>query len=165
MSPCADHVAHQVLVEEISVACGGADHHIRLEQFLDEGVEASSGSVDLSGECFGPLDASVQDDEACARLCEGLGRTFTHLARSDEKRASPLELAKDFLSELTRDRAHTDRPFGDGGLGTDAFGRSKTRGKEAREEGPDGFDLGRRVEGFLELTEDLRLSDDERVEA
>ena len=92
-------------------------------------------------------------------------RQLAHFSGADHGDVQPLDVAEDLLGEGDRGEADRHGARGQAGLGADALADGERRVKEAVEDRPDHLHLGRDGVGFLHLAEDLRLADDERVEA
>ena len=92
-------------------------------------------------------------------------RQLRHLAGAEDQDVQPRQLAEDLLGELDRGVAHRDRPFAEPGLRAHAFADGERGVKQPVRHRAGALHVARgRVRG-LDLAEDLRLADDERVEA
>jgi hypothetical protein len=93
------------------------------------------------------------------------GRQLAHLAGADDEDRAPFERAEDFARQLDGGVADRHRAFGKCGLGSHAFSGGERRVEQLVEQGTCASQLRRDAEGFLDLSENLRLAHDQRIEA
>ena len=93
------------------------------------------------------------------------GRQLAHFAGADDEDGPPLEVAEDLARERDRRKADRDGARGEPGLRADALAGGERRVKQPVEHGADRLRAGGEGVGFFHLAEDLRLADDQRIEA
>ncbi len=103
--------------------------------------------------CAGALGAQLPHGELAGR------------AGADDEHRTARERAEHLAGEVDGHRADRDRAFADGRLGAHAFAHLDRLAEEPVEDGTGAAVATGRLIGVLELGEDLRLADDERVEA
>ena len=92
-------------------------------------------------------------------------RELAHFARADHDDVASLEVAEDLAREGDRGEAHGHRARAEARLGPHALAHGEGRVEQPVQDGPGRLRFGRDRVRVLHLAEDLRLADDERVEA
>ena len=92
-------------------------------------------------------------------------RELRHLARAEDEDAQPRQVAEDLPGELDGGVADRDGALGEAGFVAHALADRERGVEEPMGHGAREAEVARRGVGRLDLTEDLRLSDDERIEA
>ena len=92
-------------------------------------------------------------------------RQLAHFAGADDEDRPALEVAEDLARERDCREADRDGARGQSGFRADALARGERRMEQAVEDRADRLRAGGERVGFLHLAEDLRLADDERIEA
>ncbi len=90
---------------------------------------------------------------------------FDGLARADQQRGVGLEIAEDLFGQAHRREGHRDRAAADGGVGAHLFGDVEGVLEQPAQRPPDGTRAAGGAEGVLDLAEDLRLAEDQRIQA
>ena len=92
-------------------------------------------------------------------------RELGHLAGAEDEDAQAGEVPEDLLGELDGGVADRDRAFGEPGFVAHALADRERGVEQPMRDGAGEVEVARRGVGRLHLAEDLRLADDERVEA
>ena len=92
-------------------------------------------------------------------------RELGHLAGAEDEHAQAGEVAEDLLGELDGGVAHRHGAFGEPGFAADALADRERGVEQPMRDGAGEVEVARRRVRRLHLAEDLRLADDERVEA
>ena len=157
---------HRVGGNHVAGTRGRADHDVGLVEVRGERIQCDRGGLEPAGDALGAVKAAVRDDHAAEALrMQVAGRQLDHVAGADEqgrvlanpvkiRRASctPAEatetaLAPIAVSERTR------------------LATAKVVWNSRFSNGPDCAALLRGPVGILELAEDLRFAENQRVEA
>ena len=130
-----------------------------------ERVEADHRRGQALGDALGAARAAVGDDQAADALGVQVTRAeLDHLARADQQRRVAVEAREHAPREPDAGRGDRNGGCPDRGLGANAL-RDRKRGLEqAVELAARGARLPGGAVGVLELPEDLRLAEDQRVE-
>ena len=94
-----------------------------------------------------------------------LRRELAHLAGAEHDDAAALQVAENLAREADGGVADRDRARAEIGFRPYSLADGEAGVEEAVEQRPGGFSLSRRAVRLLHLSENLRLADDERVEA
>ena len=122
-------------------------------------------AADLVGELLRVRQRAARDHDAGDALrLEVQRRQLAHLAGADDEHAPPGELSEDLSREVDGGEADRHRAFGERCLRSHALAHAECPVKQAIEQRPRALDCRRGRERVLDLTENLRLADDERVE-
>ena len=117
------------------------------------------------GDPLGAARAAVRDDHAADLLrVQVARRELDHLAGADQERRVPLEAREHAPRELDAGGGDRDRARADRGFRAHALGDGEGGLEQAIEQRAGRARLLRRAVGVLELAEDLRLAEDQRVE-
>ena len=104
------------------------------------------------------------DDFSHAVAPQMLRRERAGLTRADDEHATSVEAAENLSRKRDGGEADRHRAFTERRLATHALTDAERPVKRLVQQGPRAMPLGRRLERFLHLAEDLRLADDQRVE-
>ena len=88
-----------------------------------------------------------------------------HLAGAEDEDVQRREVAEDLARQLDRRIADRDRPLAEAGFGADPLADGERGVEEAMGHGAGKVQVARQRVGALHLAENLRLADDQRVEA
>ena len=105
------------------------------------------------------------DDVADALRAQVLRGQRADLAGADDQHAAPVEAAEDLPRQRDRGEADRHRAFAERGFGAHALADAERPVEQLAEQRPGAAALGGRLERVLHLAEDLRLADDQRIEA
>ena len=109
---------------------------------------------------------AIRDQHARnARVHEVLHRKLRHLSSADQQDDAIFQGSEDLSPELDGDEAHRHRVESNRRLGANAFRRRESRLHECREVPTDRPGVEADAISFAHLTEDLRLTDNHRIEA
>src|SRR5690606_9631067 len=156
----ADHVEG----DDEGLGGGAGDDDVGFDEAGGEVGKRAWRAAHLLGQELRALEAAVDDDELGAEADEELGGSFGHLARAEEDDRAAYELAENLLGQVDGDARDRDLSLADGGLGAHALGDVEGPAQDALQEGAEGAGLLRELEGVLDLAENLRLADDQRIE-
>ena len=165
VAACADDALHELWSQDELGAGSRGDDHICVGQLGGELLVWDSAAVTGFCERLSAFFTSVDDVELGSGLPKGARRGFTHFSGAEEKRATAFEVAEDLLGELTSNGADADGAFGDPGFVPHTLGCRERLRETTSEERAHRAGIVRSVEGFFDLPEDLRLTDDERIQA
>ena len=133
---------------------------------LAQVAPGDGAAAHFSGQRFGVGRGAAGDrDLADALRPQVLRRQRADLAGADHQHAAAVEAAENLARQRHRGKAHRDRPFAERGLRAHALADAERRVKEAGEHRADALARGRHLERVLDLAEDLRFADHQRVEA
>ena len=99
----------------------------------------------------------------CARRCCAV--SVLDLSGAHHQHASALQPAEDLARQRHRGVAHRHGAFAERGLAAHALADAERPVKQPAQHRPGALALGRHLERVLHLAQDLRLADDQRVEA
>ena len=123
-------------------------------------------AADFGGERLGVGRGAARDDDfGDALAAQVLRRQRADLAGAEDQHAASLEPAEDLPRERDGREAHRDRALADRRFGAHALADAERPVKQLAEERPGAAPLGGGLKRLLDLSEDLRLADDERIEA
>ena len=109
--------------------------------------------------------AAGDDDLADALRAQVLRGQRADLAGADDQHAPALESPEDLPRQRHRREADRHRAFAERRLGADALADAERPVKQLAQHRPGAAPAGGGLERVLHLSEDLRLADDQRVEA
>ena len=110
------------------------------------------------------LRRPAQHEALQAGAAELLGHQLAHLGRPEQQRGTAVEIAVDAAREIERGGGERHRPLGDAGVAPDAAGAAEGGDEDILERRRDEPMLRRRAMRRSELTQHMRLADDETVE-
>ncbi len=143
-----------------------ADHDLGLAQLFAQGLEGSGSSAECRRQLRGPLEVAAPEDRGPGPAAHQVaGRQLAHLAGPHQEDVTVAQLAEDLLGELHRDERDRDRVVADARLRSRPLGGGHRSVPERVQDRPErGRGRGILV-GRLHLAQDLRLTEDHRVEA
>ena len=145
---------------------GGADHDIRLGEMFGRIRQRQRICREAGGEGLRVLQCPVGDDHPFhVRLGQMLSRQFDGLAGADQHHAGLVQLAEQLPGQFYAGIGHGYRMRTDTGFGPDTFGGGESLLEQAVEQAMHAALLAGHRPGLLDLSEDLRLAHDERVES
>ena len=146
---------------------GGADDDVGGGQELWQVVEAPGGPAELTGQRLSLLECPVRDQHGrSARRLQVPSGDLAHLARAeDQNGVTGQRLTEDLGRQLDGRRADRERPARDAGLGPGALPGDKCFLEEFVQTGADALSGLRGFQSRLDLTLDVRLAQNHRVQA
>ena len=144
---------------------GRGDDDVGLRQVRGERLEADHRGGQTFGDALGAVGAAVRDDEAADLLrVQVARRELDHLAGADEERSVPFEAREHAPREPDSRGGDRDRVRADRGLRPHPLGHREGGLEQPVQQRAGRACLLRGAVRVLELAEDLRLAEDQRVE-
>ena len=161
----AHHLGERLALDHVVRRAGRGDDDVGVDELLGQVLEADRVAAEALGEADRAVVVAVGDED---RL-DALGRQRARgqlggLAGADDEHPAIVELAERAAGELDRDRRDRHRALRDPGLGAGPLAGDERGAKEAVEDRPGGALDQRQLVGALDLSLDLGLADDHRVE-
>ena len=161
------HHQRQLLAAHDRVRRGGrGDDDVGLQQLLREFVQADDRATEALREAERAVGVTVGDeDRADALVCERLRGQLARLTRAEQHHAPLGQVAEHVLGEVHGHRGHGHARGADAGLRAHALARRQGRCEQAVGQRAGRAGLHRRLVGALDLTLDLGLAEDHRLQA
>ncbi len=162
----AVHGLHQQLLGDHELRSGSRrDHDVDLTHALEELVVGNRFAPEALGEFDGALVGAIRHKGALHAVAQQvLGGELAHLPGTQDKYRAALEILEDALGELDGCITDRDGVLTDLGLCAHPLAHLEAVTEQLVED-PAGSATGKRVVvGFFDLTQDLRLAQDHRVQ-
>src|SRR5437764_6806526 len=151
--------------DDVGLRARRADYDVGFGEMLFESGELNRLAAELNGKLLRGLVGSVGDEYARrARTREVLRSEFGHLARADQENGRAFQRAENLSPQLDCREADRDSRGSDAGLAADSLGDTQRLVNETVEDSARRACLDGDCVCVSNLTEHLRLADDERVE-
>src|SRR5271165_6361054 len=143
----------------------GTDDNVGVRNRLVELLERNCLAIELFGQRYGALVSPIGNVDLRGSMCNQMARgELAHLPRSDQVNALALQVAEDLFRQIDRDGCDRHRRSRDGRLVAHTFCDSESAGQQRVELRIDRSDGARRGISFLHLPQNLRLTNNHRIE-
>ena len=119
-------------------------------------IQGDRVTVELGRQRVGPLHRPVGDNHAAdSTAVEVTGRQFDRLARADQQRGMPVQIAENLPGQTHGGESDRHRAGADGSVGAHLLGHRERMLKQSAEKLADGAGVNRPGVGFFYLTQNL----------
>src|SRR5690606_16139263 len=144
---------------------GGRQHYVGLAQVLVEFGQRQRNATVAAGQFLRVRERAVRDQQPSNPcLDEMAGRQFDGLAGADQQHGRVLEPGERLLRQAHRDGGHRHRVRTDAGVGAGALGGRESLLEQTVELAAKAAGAARGGPGVLDLAQDLRLAQHQRVQ-
>ena len=163
--PGAHDVGDLPHLQEKMGRCGGGDDDVGLQERLGQLVEGHAGAVVATGEAERPVPAAVgHEHRGGTAVGQRASGQLGGLAGADDDHAATLERPEPFLGQGHGGPRQAQLPFADRRLGPHPLAGLQRRLEEPVGQRPGRLVGQRRIVGALDLTLDLGLADEHRIQ-
>ena len=146
-------------------ARGATDHHIGILQQMGDGLQRMGVARKFFGELLTAFRTAVGYGESLHPMLPQMGRhQLDGIPGTDQQHRFAFETAQQLLGQTYGSIGDTDRGRTNGGLRAHPLCHAEGPVQQAIQYRPGGTVIRRRLIGILDLTENLRLSDDHGIQ-
>ncbi len=144
---------------------GCRDHDVGGRERPIEAAPLDDGAPGLLGERLGVCRGPAAHEQLRRILGREVPRReLGHVARADDEGGGAAQITAYLAGQANRREAHRDRAFGERRLAPHPLANRERRVEEAIQSGAGGLVFGGGRVSLLDLTQDLRLADDQGIE-